>query len=87
MRGDFKIMNCKEARALFSEYYDRELNEEVRHAVNEHLSDCLECRAEYKNFRKSIKILRKLKTLDVPQNYLKKPKKSKQIPASRCWFD
>ena len=63
-------MNCKEARALFSEFYDRELNQEICEAVKEHLTECQECKEEYKNFRKSLNILRKLKVLEAPRNYM-----------------
>ena len=70
LRGDIRIMNCKEARALFSEFYDRELNQEICEAVKEHLTECQECKEEYKNFRKSLKILRKLKVLEAPRNYM-----------------
>ena len=63
-------MNCKEARALFSEFYDRELNQEICEAVKEHLTECQECKEEYKNFRKSLKNLKKLKVLEAPRNYM-----------------
>jgi predicted anti-sigma-YlaC factor YlaD len=72
LRGDFRIMNCKEARALFSEFYDRELNQEICDAVKEHLAECQECKEEYKNFRKGLKILKKLRVLEAPRNYMEK---------------
>ena len=70
LRGDVRIMNCEEARALFSEFYDGELNQEIAQAVKEHLADCQECREEYKNLKKSLKILSKLKILEAPRNYV-----------------
>jgi predicted anti-sigma-YlaC factor YlaD len=63
-------MNCTEAKALFSEFYDGELNQEITQAVKEHLADCQECKEEYKNLKKSLKILKKLKILEVPRNYV-----------------
>jgi predicted anti-sigma-YlaC factor YlaD len=63
-------MNCKEAKALFSEFYDRELNQEICDAVKGHLAGCQECREEYKNFRKGLKILKKLRMLEAPRNYM-----------------
>jgi predicted anti-sigma-YlaC factor YlaD len=63
-------MNCREARALFSEFYDRELNQEICDAVKGHLAECLDCKKEYKNFKKGLKILRKLKVLEAPRNYM-----------------
>jgi len=70
LRGDIRIMNCKEAKALFSEFYDRELNQEICDAVKGHLAGCQECREEYKNFRKGLKILKKLRMLEAPRNYM-----------------
>lgn len=64
-------MKCKGIRALFSEYYDGELNEEVGFLIKEHLSQCKKCKDEYMNFKKIIKVLKKLKPLEIPRNYLK----------------
>jgi len=72
LRGDFRIMNCKEAIALFSEFYDCELNQEICDAVKGHLAECQECKEEYKNFRKGLKILKKLRVLEAPRNYMEK---------------
>jgi predicted anti-sigma-YlaC factor YlaD len=63
-------MNCKEARALFSEFYDEELNQEISEVVKEHLAECAECKLEYRNFKKGLKILKKLKVLEAPRNYV-----------------
>jgi len=67
-------MNCREARSLFSDFYDRELNRGIRQAVREHLSNCSECRTEFKNFQKSLKILKKLKAFEVPRDFMKDSK-------------
>lgn len=42
-------MNCKEVRSLFSEYYLQALPQEINRALGEHLTDCSECRKEFKN--------------------------------------
>jgi predicted anti-sigma-YlaC factor YlaD len=63
-------MNCRETRALFSEFYDGELNQEIAQAVKGHLVECQECKEEYKNLKKSLKILKKLKILEAPRNYV-----------------
>jgi predicted anti-sigma-YlaC factor YlaD len=70
LRGDIRIMNCTEAKALFSEFYDGELNQEIAQAVKEHLADCQECKKEYKDLKKSLKLLKKLKILEAPRNYV-----------------
>jgi predicted anti-sigma-YlaC factor YlaD len=63
-------MNCKEVRILFTELYDNDLNQEVSSVVKEHLSSCPECKDEYKTFKKSLKVLKKLKLLEPPRCYL-----------------
>jgi len=61
-------MNCKEIYSLFSEYYDQELNAEARALIKEHIANCQYCRSEYKIFRKCIKMLKKMKLVDVPRD-------------------
>jgi len=63
-------MNCREAKALFSEFYDEELNQEIARAMKEHLADCQECKEEYEDLKKSLKILKKLRPLEAPRDYL-----------------
>jgi predicted anti-sigma-YlaC factor YlaD len=69
-------MNCKEARSLFSEFYDQELNQEISRTLEKHLAGCIECQKEYDSFfNKILKVLNKLKTYDIPRNYLEGMKK------------
>jgi predicted anti-sigma-YlaC factor YlaD len=63
-------MDCKEAQTLFSEYVDRELKKQILASLKEHLMDCPSCQAEYQIFQMNLKILRKLKTLDPPRDYI-----------------
>jgi anti-sigma factor RsiW len=44
-------MNCSDATALFSEYYDGELDAETLAAVSGHLEICAGCSAEYEGYR------------------------------------
>ncbi len=44
-------MNCKHIKALIIEYADGMLSKEDAHAVEEHLSSCKECLAEYENMK------------------------------------
>jgi len=74
LRGDIAIMRCQEVKSLFSEFYDQELNEEILLAVEKHLSKCQECQEEYRIFKKSLIVLKRLKPLDIPRNYLEKRK-------------
>jgi len=75
-------MNCEETRLLFSDFYDRDLSEEIRALVRQHLVSCAECQDEYENFKKALKILKKFKTRDVPRDYmtiLKKRRENKTL--------
>lgn len=70
MRGDIRHMNCEEVRILFTELYDNDLNQKMTSVVKEHLSSCPECKDEYKTFKKSLKVLKKIKLLEPPRSYL-----------------
>ncbi len=63
-------MNCREAKVLFSEFHDEELNQEISRAMKEHLASCRECKEEYEDLKKSVKILEKLTPLEAPRDYL-----------------
>jgi predicted anti-sigma-YlaC factor YlaD len=71
-------MNCKEARSLLSEFYDQELNQEISRALEKHLAGCIECQKEYDSFNKILKVLNKLKTYDIPHDYLEGMKNTKK---------
>jgi predicted anti-sigma-YlaC factor YlaD len=63
-------MNCRQIRSLLSEYYDRASGERLQKIVREHLMRCQECDAEYEKLKKSLAILRKLKSQKAPRDYL-----------------
>ncbi len=62
-------MKCQEVRSLFSEYYDQELNREIKGSLKKHLALCQECSAEYESFKKALKVLTKLKTVEPKRDY------------------
>jgi len=68
-------MNCKETRSLLSEFYDQDLNEEMRSLVEEHLGCCVDCQDEYESLKKILKVLKKLKTKEIPRDYMESLKK------------
>ncbi len=57
-------MKCQKVISLLTEYYDDELSQKIRTAVKEHLVQCEECEAKYGEFKKTLKILKRLKPLD-----------------------
>jgi len=63
-------MNCRKSRALLSDFYDHRLDQKSHKALKAHLSSCFECQKEYDSFNKILKILKKLKTYDVPRDYI-----------------
>jgi predicted anti-sigma-YlaC factor YlaD len=71
-------MKCERASELFSDFYDGELKGRVRNSLEKHLEICQKCNADYKNFVKSLKILKKMQHLDYPGDYLKKFKNDKR---------
>lgn len=64
MRRDIRSMKCKEAIALFSEFFDYELGKEISSEVKKHMSTCKECKAKYEIFKKGVQLLKRLKPLD-----------------------
>jgi len=57
-------MKCQKVTLLFTEYYDDELSQEIRSTVRKHLDQCEDCKAKHEEFKKSLKILKRLKPLD-----------------------
>jgi len=57
-------MKCQKAISLLTEYFDDELSQKISSAVKEHLNQCEECKAKYREFKKTLKILKRLKPLD-----------------------
>jgi anti-sigma factor (TIGR02949 family) len=71
-------MNCKEVKSLLSEFCDKELNQEKSEALKKHVVSCSECRNEYDSISKMRKVLKKLKTYDIPHDCLKRMKNAKK---------
>ena len=57
-------MKCQKAISLLTEYYDEVLNQKISSTVKEHLDQCEECKAKYKELNKTLKVLKRLKPLD-----------------------
>lgn len=50
-------MNCRETRALLSEYIDEELGDETREHVTEHLGGCAACAKEHHALRRTVRFV------------------------------
>ena len=57
-------MKCQKVISLLTEYYDEALNQKINSEVKEHLDQCEECKAKYGEFKKTLKLLKRLKPLD-----------------------
>lgn len=83
-------MYCKKVRTLFPDYVDGELNNQIQASLKEHLISCPGCQSEFHIFKMNLKILRKLKTLDPPRDYISAveraheshPSKRRKTPSS-----
>ena len=63
-------MHCKEARTLFPDSVDGELKKQIQAFLKEHLMNCPGCQSEFHIFQMNLKILRKLKTLEPPRDFI-----------------
>lgn len=60
-------MNCSKVLELFSDYLDGEPRDDVRAAVDSHLSGCESCRRELASLRKTIALLETLPQIKAPE--------------------
>lgn len=57
-------MKCQKVISLLTEYHDEALNQKINSEVKEHLDQCEECKAKYGEFKKTLKLLKRLKPID-----------------------
>lgn len=61
-----KTMDCKEVLANLACYIDSEGSEELRHALEEHISRCRRCRVVFDTTGKMLKIVTDAEPFEVP---------------------
>lgn len=59
-------MNCKETLAALSDYFDGDLDPELRRALQKHLADCNPCRLVVDNVRQTITVYKSGRPLELP---------------------
>jgi predicted anti-sigma-YlaC factor YlaD len=64
-------VNCSRTRALFSDFCDERLSQKRKKAIKAHLSGCSKCQNDYAGFARILAVLKKLRTFDIPRNYIK----------------
>ena len=72
-RGDRKLMNCWQMRMLISEYFDDELSDEEKRAVENHIVFCGPC---YKEFVEMRALVGKLKLALAPYRFTAQDKEA-----------
>lgn len=65
-------MEHSEAKDLFSDYLEGELDAQASAALEEHLSSCPKCKQEFESFRRTIQAVSGLKPLQAPQDFASK---------------
>ena len=61
-----KTMDCKDVLANLSRYIDREGSEELRQALEEHISRCRRCRVVFDTTGRMLKIVTDTEPFEVP---------------------
>ena len=66
----FHHKKCNRIRELFSEHLDGRLGAREDALVEEHLSRCSDCRAEYDSLRKTVDLLAQVRPVPVPRSFV-----------------
>src|SRR3989304_4718464 len=67
--GAILVMNCREARELFSTKADDLLTAEQRAALDGHLQGCADCRHEWERFRQTVSLLHSVGEARAPAGF------------------
>jgi len=65
-------MDCKKVKSLLSAYIDQELNPSLEKEVRAHLEECLACKREVEELRKTISQVKSLPKMEVPEGFPRK---------------
>jgi Putative zinc-finger len=61
-------MTCAQAKSMLSAYLDGAVTGKQMHAVNQHLSGCLPCQADYESLRRTQSLLARIGPARVPED-------------------
>lgn len=64
-------MNCKRIKELLSAYLDEALELAEKESVEKHLLSCTNCRSEKEKLEKAVSMVRSLKEVEPPTNFLR----------------
>jgi hypothetical protein len=78
-RGVSNKMRCKEYHMLILENIYQEIDQEDQNKLESHLKDCVACREEYEELKKTLGLMKRWKD-ETPEDQLKLLKRAKIIP-------
>lgn len=64
-----KTISCKQAKQLFSNYFDETLQADSKSDLERHLRDCPRCASEYESYRSIFSTLRKMEPVQAPDGF------------------
>jgi anti-sigma factor RsiW len=62
-------MNCRQARNLYGAYWDDELTQAEREALESHFSSCPTCRSSYEEFGRALEMVGSLPRVEVAPDF------------------
>jgi len=80
-------LDHSEVSALLSDYYEGSLSQEKSAALNQHLSQCAECHAEYEAFKRTMGSLQKLPPISAPSDFVGKVQKKIHARSQGRFFE
>ncbi len=69
-------MDCKQAKSVFINYYDGDLEQSERAAFEKHLGDCKVCQAEWDDYQKTMSEISGLHHLGPSEDFVFRVKKT-----------
>src|ERR1700746_2903198 len=78
-------MRCTEARPLFALHLDSAVTGAAMHALSDHISSCIECKAEYRNLENTRLLVASLGRKPVPADLSLKIRVAISRERSRSW--
>jgi len=79
-------MECEKVRDRFSSLWEKELTPSEEKGIKDHLSSCRECQREFERFEKTMRWLRSVEELEVPDEFVsglyKKMEKRKRMASA-----
>lgn len=63
------MLNCNEVKDYVSDYFDNEINEDIKSLIEEHISTCKDCKAYFDEIKDVINRCRQITDEELPVNF------------------